>query len=111
MPKKRSSSSRSLPFAHYILGLLYTDLGDYRKAIVELELAEKKQIHEADLYYSLGQAYARTGRKSDAERARTTFRRLSAEASAHQDEPNIYGEQRPLRPDPSGQARSRDEVK
>ena len=82
-----------LPFAHYMLGLLYADMSEYKKAIPQLELAEKNQIHEADLYYALGRAYAHTGRKAEAARARATFLRLSLQASG-QDQPNIYGEQR-----------------
>lgn len=101
----------TLPFAHYMLGLLYTDMTEYAKAIPELERAEKDQIHAPDLYYALGVAYARTGRKQDAARARATFLRLSAEASAHQEEPNIYGDRRTLRPDPTGPSRSQDEAK
>jgi predicted Zn-dependent protease len=84
----------SFPFAHYLLGLLYADTGEYAKAVPELEQAEKSRIREADLYYALGRAYSHTGRKEDAARARATFLRLSAEASS-QPEPNIYGEHRP----------------
>ena len=85
-----------LPFAHYMLGLLYADMSEYSKAIPQLELAEKNQIHEADLYYALGRAYAHTGRKAEAARARATFLRLSLQASG-QEQPNIYGEHKPRR--------------
>src|SRR5262249_18423037 len=84
----------SLPFAHYLLGLLYADISEYPKAIIQLESAEKSGIHETDLYYALGRAYAHAGRKVDAARARATFLRLSSQAS-QQPEPNIYGEHRP----------------
>ena len=101
--------SPNLPFAHYLLGLLYTDVNDYAKAIAELELAEKSNIREADLYYALGRAYSRTGRKADAARARATFLRLN---STGKEEPNIYGEHRPLSHDPaSGFAQSPREAK
>jgi tetratricopeptide (TPR) repeat protein len=85
----------TLPFAHYLLGLLYADSGDYEKAITQLELAERSHIHEADLYYALSRAYSRTGRKADATRARATFLQLSSQSSGP--EPNIYGEHRPTR--------------
>jgi predicted Zn-dependent protease len=83
----------TLPFAHYLLGLLYADSGDFEKAITQLELAEKSHIHEPDLYYALSRAYSRTGRKADAARARRTFLQLSSQSSGP--EPNIYGEHRP----------------
>ena len=85
----------ALPATHYLLGLLYADTSEYAKAITQLELAEKSQIHEPDLYYALGRAYSHTGRKQEAARARAMFLRLSSEASG-QEEPNIYGEHRPL---------------
>ena len=85
----------ALPAAHYLLGLLYADTSEYAKAITQLELAEQSQIHEPDLYYALGRAYSHTGRKQEAARARAMFLRLSSQASG-QEEPNIYGEHRPL---------------
>ena len=101
----------ALPAAHYLLGLLYADTSEYPKAITQLELAEKSQIHEPDLYYALGRAYSRTGRKQEAARARAMFLRLSSEASG-QEEPNIYGEHRPLAHDrAAASAGSSDEVK
>jgi predicted Zn-dependent protease len=83
----------TLPFAHYLLGLLYADSGKYEKATTQLELAEKSHIREADLYYALSRAYSRTGRKADAARARATFLQLSSQSSGP--EPNIYGEHGP----------------
>jgi len=85
----------TLPFAHYLLGLLYADSGNYEKAVTQLESAERSHIREADLYYALSRAYSRTGRKADAARARATFLQLSSQSSGPQ-EPNIYGEHRPL---------------
>ncbi len=99
-----------LPFAHYLLGLLYTDVNEYPKAITELEFAEKNNIREADLYYALGRAYSRAGRKNDAARARAAFLRLNS--AGGKEEPNIYGEHRPLSHDPaSGFAQSKPEAK
>jgi len=101
----------ALPFAHYLLGLLYADSSEYEKAITELEIAEKGHIREADLYYALGRAYSHVGRKEDAARARATFLRLNAQASS-EPEPNIYGEPRPRPHDPAaGRARPSDEGK
>ena len=88
----------SLPFAHFLLGLLYTDASNYDRAIAQLEIAEKSGIQAADLYYALGKAYAHTGRKEDAARVRAKFLRLSSQSSG-QPEPNIYGEHRPIQHD------------
>jgi tetratricopeptide (TPR) repeat protein len=81
----------ALPFGHYMLGLLYADTRDYAKAIPELELASTQMNRRADIYYALGNAYARVGRQQDAAHARETFRRLNAENNSS-DEPNVYGD-------------------
>lgn len=81
-----------LPFAHYLLGLLRFDTGDPAAAIPELEIAQKAFPQEAEVYFSLGNAYGRVGRKADAAKARAEFARLKAEA-AKQPGPNIYGVQ------------------
>jgi tetratricopeptide (TPR) repeat protein len=81
-----------LPFAHYLLGLLRFDTGDPAAAIPELEIAQKAFPQEAEVYFSLGNAYGRVGRKADAAKARGEFARLKAEA-AKQPGPNIYGVQ------------------
>ena len=81
-----------LPFAHYLLGLLRFDTGDPAAAIPELEIAQKAFPQEAEVYFSLGNAYGRVGRKADAVKARAEFARLKAEA-AKQPGPNIYGVQ------------------
>jgi len=81
-----------LPFAHYLLGMLRLDTGDASAAISELEIAQKAYPREAGVYFSLGKAYARVGRKEDASRARAEFARLNALA-AKPVGPTIYGEQ------------------
>jgi tetratricopeptide (TPR) repeat protein len=81
-----------LPFAHYLLGLLRFDTGDPAAAVPELEIAQKAFPQEAEVYFSLGNAYGRVGRKADAAKARAEFARLKAEA-AKQPGPNIYGVQ------------------
>lgn len=69
-----------LPLGHYIYGLLLLDTDDYKRALPELELAEKTLSQEPGVYYALGVVYARVGRMEDAERARATFKRLKSEA-------------------------------
>jgi Flp pilus assembly protein TadD len=72
--------------------MLRLDTGDATTAISELEIAQKAYPREAGVYFSLGKAYARVGRKEDASRARAEFARLNALA-AKPVGPTIYGEQ------------------
>ncbi len=80
-----------LPFAHYLLGMLRLDTGDAAGAIPELEIAQKSFPKEAGVYFSLGKAYARMGRKTEATKARAEFARLNAQAEK-QSGPSVYGE-------------------
>jgi tetratricopeptide (TPR) repeat protein len=66
-----------VPFAHYLLGLLYLDVDDYKKAMPQLEIAQKAFPNDAKIYFALGSAYSRAGRHEDAERARTEYERLT----------------------------------
>jgi predicted Zn-dependent protease len=91
----------ALPFGHYMLGLLYADTHEYAKAVPELELAAKTMNQRPDIYYALGNAYARLGRPQDAAQARELFRRMSAEAG-NKDAPNIYGDNPPIQVDAAG---------
>ncbi len=68
------------PFAHYLLGLLRLDTGDPAQAIPELEIARKAFPGETGIYFSLGNAYTRVGRKAEAAKARAEFVRLSSQA-------------------------------
>ena len=68
-----------LPFGHYLVGILRLDTGDAAGAIPELEIAQKAFPSEARVYFSLGTAYARTGRKAEAAKARAEFARLNAQ--------------------------------
>lgn len=81
-----------LPFAHYILGMLRLNTGNAAAAIPELEIAQKAFPKEAGVYFSLGNAYARVGRKEDAAKARSEFARLNARA-AKQPGVDSYGGQ------------------
>lgn len=81
-----------LPFAHYLVGMLRLDTGDTASAIPELEIAQKAFPKEAGVYFSLGNAYARVGRKEDAAKARSEFARLNARA-AKQPGVDSYGGQ------------------
>ena len=70
------------PFGHYILGLLRLDVDDYQNAIPELETALKGMPKEPKIFFALGTAYSRAGRKDDALRSRATFQRLTEAAKA-----------------------------
>jgi tetratricopeptide (TPR) repeat protein len=83
--------SPSLPFAHYLVGLLRLDTGNAAGAIPELQIAQKAFPNEARVYFSLGNAYARTGRKAEAATARANFARLSLE-EAKKRGPTVYGD-------------------
>jgi tetratricopeptide (TPR) repeat protein len=71
-----------LGFAHYLLGLLLLDTGNYQRALPELEIAQKSFPREARLYFALGAAYSHAGRKQDAARARSAFDRLSKQGTS-----------------------------
>jgi len=72
-----------LPFAHYMLGMLRLDTGDAAGAIPELEIVRKDFPKQPKIYFTLGNAYARVGRKADATRARAEFVRLDPDSAHH----------------------------
>jgi predicted Zn-dependent protease len=71
-----------LPFTHYLVGLLRLDTGNPAGAIPELEIAQKSFPNESRIFFSLGSAYARTGHKAEAAKARAEFTRLHAKERA-----------------------------
>lgn len=86
--------SPRLPFAHYLVGLLRLDTGNAAGAIPELEIAEKAFPNESRVYFSLGNAYARVGRKAEAAKARAEFARLNAQ-EVKQQRATLYSERSP----------------
>jgi tetratricopeptide (TPR) repeat protein len=86
--------SPRLPFAHYLVGLLRLDTGNAAGAIPELEMAEKAFPNESRVYFSLGSAYARVGRKAEAAKARAEFARLNAQ-EVKQQRATLYSERSP----------------
>jgi len=71
-----------VPSAHYLLGLLYLDTDNYQKAIPELETARRALPQDAKIYFALGSAYARAGRKEDAARVRAAFAELNKQSES-----------------------------
>lgn len=67
-----------IPFGHYMLGALRLDTGDAAGAVPELEIAQKAFPDVANVYYALGNAYSRVGRKAEAAQARAKFLRLNS---------------------------------
>jgi tetratricopeptide (TPR) repeat protein len=68
------------PFGHYLLGLLCLDTRDYSRAISELEFSKTYYAKIPDVYFALGNAYARSGQKQKAAQARAVFAKLNAES-------------------------------
>lgn len=79
----------ALPLAHYLLGLLRLDTGNAAGAIPELEFAQKAFPKESRVYFALGTAYSRVGRKPEAAKARAEFAKLNAQ-EATRPGPNVY---------------------
>ena len=71
----------SLPFGHYLLGLLLLDSDNYQRAISELEIAQKYMAEVPGVYSALGSAYARAGRDEDAAHARAEFLHWNRESA------------------------------
>jgi len=79
------------PLGHYLLGLLYLDTQSFPEAISELEIAKRSFTKVPEVYFALGNAYARAGRKAEAARARATFTRLNA-LRKQESEDTVYDE-------------------
>lgn len=82
-------------FGHYLLGLLYLDTQNLSASILELEIARRAHPDLPEIYFALGNAYARSGRKPEAARARATFTRLNARR-AKETTDSVYGEHPPM---------------
>ena len=80
------------PFAHYLLGLLLLDTGNVARAIAELERARQGLPREAGVYFALGNAYAKAGRRKEAAEARETFTRLKQRSQDSPGLANTYGD-------------------
>ena len=55
---------------------LAVETGALARGIVELETAAKLAPESPEMHFALARAYAKAGRKEDAERARATFAEL-----------------------------------
>jgi tetratricopeptide (TPR) repeat protein len=84
--------SPRLLLGHYILGRILLDAGETERAITELETSQRMAPDEPKIYFALSRAYAKVGRKAEADRARQTFARLNAAAEAAAAQGQIKGE-------------------
>jgi predicted Zn-dependent protease len=90
----RAAAERSVQLApglfaaHNALGRVLVELGELEKGIVELETAVRLADDSPEMYFSLARAYAKAGRKEDAERARATFTELDRKRRAQRGEPS-----------------------
>ena len=90
--KRAVALAPRLPIGHYLLGQFYADAGNAAAAVPELELARRYLPDEPKVYFALGKAYAKLGRKEEAAKARAEFLRLQAQA-AKEPGPVSYGQQ------------------
>lgn len=66
-----------LPLGHYLLGRILFEMGENARAVEELETARRLAPNEPKVHFTLSRAYARAGRKAEADQARETFVRLN----------------------------------
>jgi predicted Zn-dependent protease len=62
--------------ARNALGRILLELGETGRAVEELETGVKLEPESPETLYALARAYARAGRKQDADRARAEFNRV-----------------------------------
>ena len=66
-----------LPLGHYVLGRILFEIGENTRAVEELEIARRLAPNEPKVHFTLARAYARAGRKAEADQSRETFVRLN----------------------------------
>lgn len=68
-------------YARYVLGLVYLRQGQYPRAILQLELAQKLSPLKMDVPFALANAYARAGQSEKATATRKRFAKLREAAT------------------------------
>lgn len=63
--------------ARFLLGMILLNLGDVRRATIELERARRLSPREAKILFQLARAYSRAGRRADAERTQALYQKLT----------------------------------
>lgn len=100
---KRKDFNAGLPYAeksvqlepnlfasHNALGRILLELGQTERAIKELEISVKQAPDSPETHFALSRAYAKAGRKAEADRARTEFTRLDKLRRANKE--NLVGD-------------------
>lgn len=81
-----------LSLGHYVLGRILHETDQTGEAIAELEVARRLSPNEPRIYFVLSRAYAKAGRKADADQARETFARLNKMVEESVAQGNLRGE-------------------
>lgn len=71
--------------ARNVYGRVLLELGQVEKAVKELEEGVKLAPSSPEMHFALARAYAKAGRKEDANRERDTFKKLQDEQSKQRD--------------------------
>lgn len=107
---KRNEHATGLPYAeaavklapdlfatHNALGRILLEVGQTARAIQELELGVKQAPTSPEMHFALARAYAKAGRKADADRARADFMRLDKIRRAGKE--NMVGDKPETKPE------------
>ena len=78
LAEKAVELAPTLPAARNVLGRVLLELGETDRAIRELEEGIALAPNHRQMHFELARAYARAGRKEDAERERAIFTKLEA---------------------------------
>ena len=76
-----------------VLGRVLLETGQVERAVQELEVGIQLKPEDAEMHFALSRAYARAGRKAEAERARREFLRLDRIYRSQREGPQSVGGQ------------------
>lgn len=93
----RTSAERAVALAPGLfaaqnaLGRALVELGDLERGTTALEAAARLAPDSPEMHFSLARAYAKAGRKEDADRERAIFAELERKRRAQRGEPGVEG--------------------
>ena len=76
-----------------VLGRVLLETGQFQRAVQELEVGVQLKPEDPEMHFALSRAYARAGRKTEAERARREFLRLDGIYRSQREGPQSVGGQ------------------
>ena len=76
-----------------VLGRVFLETGQIERAVQELEVGVQLKPEDPEMHFALSRAYARAGRKAEAERARGEFLRLDRMYRSQREGPQSIGGQ------------------